>query len=364
VRLVAGTLNQNGTITGVAPTTDAVTTSVTASINGNSTLTQSLYGGTSTLTVGSITNITQLLAVLGSDRPPITLSGTGTFTFDQAYSPTQGYLDLTVNSGQTVVMNVAPRTLRNVTLDSGGTLTGPAFAFYKNTASGSANAGATPTWPVFATDPTATGCGDTRLNGNGRLVLSLSGTLTNNGTITMAGKGYPGGGYGPGQSAVGKSNGWSPDGYGAGGAGLSDNGGGSYGTSGGGTTAGTTYGASDFWTKLYLGSGGASYNAAGGPTCTSNCSWNGGGYGGGAISICAAAISNAGSITSAGTKPSLGGGGSGGTINLYADGTIDNSGTVSTAGGTFGSSTNSGGNGRVKLSGSSVSNTGAVIGTQ
>ncbi|NBT58382.1 hypothetical protein EBT16_06320, partial [bacterium] len=196
------------------------------------------------------------------------------------------------------------------------------------------------TWPVFSTDPTASGFSATPPNGNGRLILSMTGTLTNNGTITMAGKGFAGG--------YAASAGYSHNGYNQGGAGKYSAGGASYGTTGGGTSGSTTYGASDFWTKLYLGAGGAGYYGA----------WNAiesGGYGGGAISISAGAISNAGTITAAGTKPGAnGGGGSGGTVYLNATGDLSNTGTITTAGGTNGASTNTGGQGRVKLSGSSV----------
>jgi hypothetical protein len=319
-------------------------------------LTQSLYGSTSTLTVGSITNITQLLAAVGSDRPPFTLSGTGTFTFDQAYSPTQGFMDLTVGNGQTVVMNYVPSGLRDVTVNSGGMLTGQAFAFYKNTATAAPNAGATPTWDVFSLSPSPEPRCPATPNGNGRLILSLSGTLTVNsgGSISMDGKGYLGGGYGPGQSGQSRSHGFSHHGYGAGGAGRYSGGGASYGTVGGGTAGSTTYGASDFWIKLYLGAGGA-----GAPD------YELGGYGGGAISICAATITNNGTITARGTKPNWsGGGGSGGTIYLNATDTLSNAGTITTQGGTNSTSTNIGGNGRLKLLGATVTNSGTKVGVE
>ena len=309
--------------------------------------------------INNISSVSSLLSFLGNKAPAINFYAQyptpGTFTFDTAYTPDAGYLDLDIPSGMTVVMNVVPNNLRNITVESGGVLTGQAFAFYKNTASAGANSGASPTWDVYSLSPTPS----TPPNGNGRLIVNISGTLTvkSGGTVTMDGKGYPGGGNGPGQIGCGNTaSGYSQDGMGAGGAGRFSGGSASYGTLGGGNTLSTTYGASDFWTKLYLGSGGAGDSSANdcGPT---------GGAGGGAISISAAAISNSGTISSKGIKNSTAGGGSGGTIYLNTSGANDNTGIISTAGGT-GTGTNSGGNGRLKISGTSVSNTGTITGVQ
>jgi hypothetical protein len=214
-----------------------------------------------------------LIAFTGTSRPTISFLGAtsitapGTFTFDTAYTPDLGYLDLDIPKGLTVVMSVVPNNLRNITIESGGVLTNTGFAFYKNTATAAANAGTSPTWDVYSLSPTPS----TPPNGNGRLIINMSGTLTvqSGGQVTMDGKGYPGGGNGPGQIGCGNTaSGYSQDGMGAGGAGRFSGGSASYGTPGGWTFGSTTYGASDFWTKLYLGSGGAGDSSANdcGPT--------------------------------------------------------------------------------------------------
>ena len=95
-----------------------------------------------------------------------------------------------------------------------------------------------------------------------------------------------------------------------GGGGITQNNmgsGGSYGTSGGGNFPGTTYGASDFWTNLYLGSQGGS-----GWQCGYDCSYTVGGAGGGAIYMTANALTNFGRISVDGKSADTGG--SGGTI--------------------------------------------------
>jgi hypothetical protein len=206
---------------------------------------------------------------------------------------------------------------------------------YSNTYSGS-------TW---STTPAA---------GNGQLIVDVTGTLTvgASGRIHMDGKGYIGGTRlatqggsptGPGTTSTSANGG--------GGGGTANNsvyaGGGSYGTAGmdyssiGHPVAGTTYGASDFDTQLYLGSGGGanSFNASVG------------GYGGGAIKLNVAnlSIASGGQISSRGGSPGqFGGGGSGGTVVIDISGTYTNSGgTISVAGGT--STWISGGSGRLKF---------------
>ncbi|NDD05787.1 MAG: hypothetical protein EB078_12855, partial [Proteobacteria bacterium] len=210
-----------------------------ASLNGTSTLNRRQSGVLTQSSYGAVNSLSAVLAIVGADRPEISLIGTGAFTFDTAWS-NSSFGNLTVKSGQTVTINTAPGPFETITVDSGGTLTintaitatnmtvngtanvnapinglvnmtvggtltGQAFAFYKNTTTAAANAGTVPTWPVFSTDPVAAGFSAAPPNGNGRLVLRLTGDLlvTSSGIITMEGKGYPGGGAGAGQSSPG-----------------------------------------------------------------------------------------------------------------------------------------------------------------
>ena len=276
--------------------------------------------GTSTTTLSSATMSALSVLVGASDVTSLIFTGTGTFTVDAAPTFTIG--DMTVNSGVTLT----------------------ASAYSSATASGD-DYGLSPVSPFQ--------------QGNGRLILNLTGTFTNNGTVTMAGKGYSGG--------ASFQAGYSHGGYNAGGAGrLVTAGrtyasgcptpyagaGGSYGTVGGagGQVVGSTFGANDFHTALYLGSGGSGAQPLGG--CGGSYP---GGAGGGAISVSAANITNAGTITVAGGNGvTYGGGGSGGTIYLNATSALSNTGTITTAGGTGSNGAGSGGTGRVKLSGSSV----------
>ncbi len=218
-------------------------------------------------------------------------------------------------------------TIGNITVHSGGVLTGPGFSSGLSTER---------EWRLNNASP---------VTGNGTLVLNVRGTLDVKvgGTVTMSGRGYPGGGSGPGSSGS-LAHGYSPQGYGVGGAGKSENnracyyrwipgGGGSYGSrapswaSSWATSSpsGEVYGESDFLQKLYLGSGG------GGSAC-----WHHGGFGGGALVINARKIINAGFIESNGDRRSYwGGGGSGGSLKIEAQESIANSGTISAAGGGF-----------------------------
>jgi hypothetical protein len=210
---------------------------------------------------------------------------------------------------------------------------------YSNTISGGA----------WATSPAA---------GNGQLIIDVTGTLTvgASGRIHMDSKGYIGG-------TGSRTQGGSPTGpgttstsaNGGGGGGNTSNGwyagGGSYGTAGTDLTsaysvysvAGTTYGASDFDTQLYLGSGGGSNSFNSQP----------GGYGGGAIKLNVGSLSLASSaqITAKGGAPAgaYAAGGAGGTIVIDISGTFTNSGgTISVAGDTTYSG-RTGGSGRIKF---------------
>ena len=162
-------------------------------------------------------------------------------------------------------------------------------------------------------------------------------TIGSYGTIQMNYAGYAGG-------AV-RASGYSMSGPGTDGAGLSDgsnqHSAASYATLGGnyGMSPGSLYGASDFWTALYLGSGGAG-------------SWSyAGGAGGGAIAINASSLTNSGTISSVGAGASNcyeGGQGSGGTIYVNLAGAYTNSGTVSVKGGEN-CNGRVGGDGRLKI---------------
>ncbi len=261
------------------------------------------------------------------------MTGTAAVTIPAGITTT--ITNLVINGASASVTLNQAYTFQDVTVTS-GILTGAA---YNNSNSGGA-------WT------------STPGTGNGRLIMTVNGTLTvgTTGRIHMDSKGYIGGTAtrtqsgsptGPGTSASTANGG--------GGGGVStvniQAGGGSYGTRGLDSTAavstypvaGTTYGASDFDTQLYLGAGGGG-NSAQGTT---------GGYGGGAIKLTVGNLSLASGaqISSTGGSPSStgSGGGSGGTIVIDLSGTFTNSGgTISVAGGTsaWGSS---GGSGRIKF---------------
>ena len=316
VKLSYGSVaSMTGSIVGVTPDADTVITSATVSISGSGSMTQSVYsGGTATATIPAITSMSSLQSVIGSQTPAISFAGTGTFTFDVPFSGS-GW-DMTINNGQTIVLAANPGTIRHLTINSGGILTGASYT---------------------------SGDGRAATLGSGHLVMSIAGTLTVNagGSINMDAKGYT-----QNMSYAGTSTG------GAGKKSGCSVGGGSYGTTGaGGTLAGSTFGAADFWTNLYLGSGGADISG-----CYDNYA---GGKGGGAISISAATISNAGTISARGENSSAGSG-SGGTIYLASSGAISNMGTITTSGGTSGAV---GGTGRVRLSYGWISTmTGSIVG--
>jgi len=178
----------------------------------------------------------------------------------------------------------------------------------------------------------------------GVVYFKASGVVTNNGTISMSGKGYRAGSGcngscsgRRGESCPGYLNDQTNQGYyGAGGGGRYWSGGGDEGDGGGGGSygsaglagagpyggyAGSVYGIQDLSTA-YLGSGGG-----GGGGNTDNSVGNGGpgGLGGGLIMLAAGNLLNGGSISSCGNnganaydpgdgEPGSGGGGSGGSI--------------------------------------------------
>ena len=200
-------------------------------------------------------------------------------------------------------------------------------------------------------DPSSSAYSSAPAAGNGRLILNVDGAVTigSNGNLQMNGAGYSGGSSGDYNGNNGGA-GYSVAGldtYGAGKWTWNNGGGGSYATLGSNVGAGTgsVYGASDFWTQLYLGSGGSGYR------------WGGGGAGGGAIAINAGSLSNAGMISATGANGGGSGGGSGGTLFVNLSGAFSNVGTLSVAGG------NGGGYGRVRINTTSLtSHPGAIYG--
>jgi hypothetical protein len=144
-------------------------------------------------------------------------------------------------------------------------------------------------------------------------------TIGGFGLITMDGKGYAGG------QAAGDS-GYSVNGPGTSGAGKGGDQGsaGSYSslaTGVGSLGAGSLYGATDFWTQLYLGSGGGFRSS------------KVGGAGGGAIKITAGSFHNSGTVRAEGSNPSnSSNGGSGGTIFFDIAGDFTNAGHISVYG--------------------------------
>ena len=227
----------SGTIRGMIASEDAAITSVSVSLNSISTIHQSAYGTTALAYVGKLHTISSLQAAIGSLTPVLNFSGPGTFTFDAPFNKSNW--DLSVGNAQTVNVNATIGSVRNMDVGAGGTLnlnSDPGTL-------GNLNVSGTLTGPAYST-----GTAQSPVFGNGRLLLNLNGslTVTSTGKINMDGKGYT-----QNRSHAGLNLG------GAGRTSGCSGGGGSYGTSGaGGALAGAIYGAEDFATNLYLGSGG------------------------------------------------------------------------------------------------------------
>jgi hypothetical protein len=157
--------------------------------------------------------------------------------------------------------------------------------------------------------------------GNGQLYINATGAVTvgSSGLIQMDGKGYKGGQT---ADASGDSVG-GPGTFGAGKGGDQGSAGSysSLATSVGSLGAGALYGATDFWTQLYLGSGGGFRSS------------KVGGAGGGAMKITAGSFHNSGTVRAEGSNPSnSSNGGSGGTIFFDISGDFTNAGNISTNG--------------------------------
>ncbi len=348
----AGALNQKHQIAyaiGSVPancTTDTVISANTVGQALSQTLTQLVSGSTYHF---------KLCGVNGSEKlsTPVQASAT---------TPVIG-IDLIATNGQ--VLN-GSTTYANITVPNGVTL------FIEPSFSGLIGNVVVESGGILTASPNCNPSADSFNLGRAKrgLDLKLAGNLTvqAGGLVTMDGKGHPGGGNGPGHNGS-RAHGTSHFGYGAIGAGLhyapTENcyhtwragGGGGYGTPGAsgasqGGAGGSSFGASDFDTKMYCGSGG------GGAAC-----WDQGGKGGGAIYIEANNMTVAGTVSAQGTKPSVqGGGGSGGTVILNASGDITLTGSVTTRGGVNGTSSNIGGLGRVKFTANAISNTGSIVG--
>ncbi|NBU73350.1 MAG: hypothetical protein EBS53_18235, partial [Bacteroidetes bacterium] len=180
---------------------------------------------------------------------------------------------------------------------------------------------------------------------NGQLHIKATNAVTVGGfgLIHMDGKGYRGGqdagedGYsvgGPNTFGAGKAGG---NGSAASYASLACN--------AGSRGPGIVFGASDFATQLYLGSGGGNRLEVAG------------GNGGGAIKITAGSLTNGGTIRADGTRTGGGNnnGGSGGTIYFSVTGEFANTNTISVNG------ADCGGYGRVKIDAGSLGNSTGTI---
>ena len=292
------------------------------------------FNSTSNLTVGTLN-----------------ISNSSSVTFNAASTISINKINVGYNS--TLVVNSAFANHPILSAQGGTTYVNSATAAFASIDLGTQGSGATltsggfsGTWDsinaVYSSSPAA---------GNGRLILNVDGAVTvgANGTLHMNGVGYPGGSAGDYNGNNGGA-GYSVAGldtYGAGKWTWNNGGGGSYATLGSNVGAGTgsVYGTSDFWTQLYLGSGGSGYR------------WGGGGAGGGAIAINAGSLSNAGMISATGANGGGSGGGSGGTLFVNLSGAFSNVGTLSVAGG------NGGGYGRVRINTTSLtSHPGAIYG--
>ena len=298
-----------------------------------------------TTAVNSLTSLVSLTA--GNPISSLSISGGGTFTISNAQSVWVSSLtaygsstvvniesalanhpSLNVQNGATVGVNTG-----NITFDS------IAVGTYDccNTAVITTN-GYSATWngSAYSSAPSA---------GNGQLHLKVNNAVTVGswGLIQMDGKGYKGG------QTLGEA-GYSVGGPNTFGAGKGGNSGspGSYASlpscSVGGLGSGAVYGASDFWTQLYMGSGGGSRSGSVG------------GNGGGVIKITAGSLVNSGTIRAeGGNAANAGSGGSGGTIYFSITGSFANNSTISTNG------QDCGGYGRVRIDAGTLANSNGTI---
>ena len=355
VQITAGSISNAGTISALGGSCSSYAcgsgsggTIVLSASSFTNTGTISVAGGTGGA-IGGQGRISIPLSLLTDTNKNIAFSNIS--YYELVFPAASTYSTVSIGANSTVLLSAgAGAAINTLTINGSGAqvLLNQEFTFTTvNVTNGTLTA---PAYDNLYTGTTWTNAPGT---GNGRLLLNVTGSLTvgASGKIHMDSKGYAGGTYlryqggsptGPGTNS-GQPNG---GGGGGGGGGSSNRGaGGSYGTRGNDWSweniaiAGTVYGASDFATALYLGSGGGRGTQA---------NWNEaeGGNGGGALKITAGGISNAGTISAVGgNSAGVAGGGSGGTIVLSAS-SFTNTGTISVAGGTGGGA---GGQGRISI---------------
>ncbi|MEI6834313.1 MAG: chitobiase/beta-hexosaminidase C-terminal domain-containing protein, partial [bacterium] len=323
------------------------TGSVSVSIDFSSDITTITPSGASATTTSAVSNLATLSTLTGGNPiSSLTISGGGTFSIEAAQSIWISSLlvtgpstvvninsavantpSLSVQNGATVNVNSAASTFDSLSVGTDCCQTSVVTTnSYSGTWSGSA----------YSVSPSA---------GNGQLHLIVTNSVNvgNYGVIQMDGKGYKGG------QTLGEA-GYSVGGPNTFGAGKGGNSGsaGSYASlpscSVGGLGSGSVYGANDFWTQLYMGSGGGSRSGSAG------------GAGGGVIKITAGSLVNNGSIRAeGGNSANAGSGGSGGTIHFSIAGSFANNNSISTNG------HDCGGYGRVRIDASSLANSNGTI---
>ena len=236
---------------------------------------------------------------------------------------TTSVTNLNVGANGTLIINSAFANHPNLSAQGGTTYINTSAVIFASVDIGTSGS-ATVTADSFTSTWNGSNYSASPAPGNGRLIIYTTGSFTvgSQGIVHMDAKGYPGGVCN--SSYV---NGYSVNGPGTLGGGV--DGGGSYASQGDNQAVNQVFGSSDFWTELYLGSGGS-------------CRYNHtGGAGGGAIKIVASSFSNSGTIRANGADggyPSYWGGrhaGSGGTLIIDAY-TFDNQGTLQTNGGSGG----------------------------
>ncbi len=281
-----------------------------------------------------------------------------------------------VTSGATVTIT-GDAQIQHLEIDGGTVVLNANYTF-----TSVAVTSGTLTADAYSNDNDGTAWTSTPGAGNGKLLFTTGSlTIGATGRVHMDGKGYMGGGASErtqGASPVGPGSTSGLINWGSATTTISANGGGggslahdplgghgaggSYGSRGVGEwnagPSGDLYGATDFQTAVYLGSGGG----AGSYTHTSGLVYVTGGAGAGAISITANSVSIAtgGKITSNGAKGAyMAGSGSGGTIVLNAS-SLSNNGLIEARGGDSESYINGGGYGRIHVSPPAIRNGGSA----
>jgi hypothetical protein len=329
VRIDAGSLGtSNGTIYGIVHSN--IVQNLSSSISSISYESNQLVieDSSKTYRMGSLSmdpsqNAAWESALAGKTISNFTIANGGALTFSSAASITISNLNI-YNNGTVVNINSPFANAPALNIQYGAQVN-------INTGSANFDSIAVGTWccsspsiltgSAFASSWNGSSYSSAPGAGNGQLVLNVSKELSVGswGLIHMDGKGYKGG------QTTGES-GYSVGGPGTFGAGKGGNEGsaGSYSslaTGVGSLGAGALYGATDFWTQLYLGSGGG-YRSS-----------KVGGAGGGAIKITAGSFHNSGTVRAEGSNASSSNnGGSGGTIFFDIAGNFSNAGNISANG--------------------------------